>query len=218
MHQQVPKNVSNLHKSAVISVKVMIIKRDIIDTFRQWKDKPKRKPILLKGARQIGKTWAMETFGEESFDYCAKFDFDRHPEIKSVFQVTKDPQRILKELAFYSDVPLIAGKTLLIFDEIQECEEAFNSLKYFCEEAPEYHIIAAGSLLGVAVKKRRMPVPVGKVEVIRMFPVTFKEFLRVSDEKTFGYVENLNAPTHLPEIVLNRSKTSLAQVEKSIKI
>ena len=139
----------------------MIIKRDIIDVFRQWKERPKRKPILLEGARQIGKTWAMETFGKECFDYCATFDFDRQPELKSAFQVTKDPKRILKELAVYSDVPLIAGKTLLIFDEIQECEEAFNSLKYFCEEAPEYHIIAAGSMLGVAVKKRRMTVPVG---------------------------------------------------------
>ena len=207
MHRQVPKSVSTIHKSAVISVKVMIIKRDIIDVFKQWKDKPKRKPILLKGARQIGKTWAMETFGKECFEYCAKFDFDRQPDVKSAFQVTKDPQRILKELAFYSDVPLIAGKTLLIFDEIQECEEAFNSLKYFCEEAPEYHIIAAGSLLGVAVKKRRMTVPVGKVEVVRMLPVSFKEFLRVSDEKTFGYVESLIAPTRLPEIVLNKLKT-----------
>ena len=205
MHQQVPKSVSTTHKSAVISVKVMIIKRDIIDVFKQWKGKPKHKPILLKGARQIGKTWAMETFGKECFEYCAKFDFDRQPEVKSAFQVTKDPQRILKELAFYCDVPLIAGKTLLIFDEIQECEEAFNSLKYFCEEAPEYHIIAAGSLLGVAVKKRRMTVPVGKVEVVRMFPVSFKEFLRVSDEKTFGYVESLIAPTRLPEIVLTTS-------------
>ena len=110
MHQQVPKNVSNIHKSAVIIVKAMIIKRDIIEVFKHWKDKPNRKPILLKGARQIGKTWAMETFGKECFEYYAKFDFDRQPEVKSVFQVTKDPKRILKELAFYSDVPLIAGK------------------------------------------------------------------------------------------------------------
>ena len=185
----------------------MIIRRDIIDVFKQWKEKPKRKPLLLKGARQIGKSWVMETFGKEYFDYCAKFDFDRQPELRSAFQVTKDPKRILKELALYSEVPLIPGKTLVIFDEIQECEEAFNSLKYFCEEAPEYHIIAAGSLLGVAVKKRKMTVPVGKVEVIRMFPVTFKEFLRVSDEQTFDYVESLEEPKHLPEIVLNKLKT-----------
>ena len=149
----------------------------------------------------------MEAFGKEYFDYCAKFDFDRQPEVKSAFQVTKEPKRILKELSLYSGVPLIPGKTLLIFDEIQECEEAFNSLKYFCEEAPEYHIIAAGSLLGVAVKKRKMTVPVGKVEVIRMFPVTFKEFLRASDKRTLDYVESLEEPNHLPEIVLNKLKT-----------
>ena len=185
----------------------MIIYRDIVDVFKRWKSEPRRKPLLLAGARQIGKTWAMETFGEECFEHCVKFDFDRQPELKSVFQVSKDPKRILKELALYSDVPILAGKTLLIFDEIQECEEAFNSLKYFCEEAPEFHIMAAGSLIGVAVKKRRMTVPVGKVDIVRMFPVSFKEFLRVSDEKTFAFVENLDTPQHLPEIVLNKLKS-----------
>lgn len=159
----------------------MEIKREIIDKFKVWKDSPKRKPILLKGARQIGKTWAMETFGRECFDYCVKFDFDRQPELKTVFQVTKEPSRILKELAIYCGSPIIPGKTLIIFDEIQECEEALNSLKYFCEDAPQYHIIAAGSLLGVAVKKRMMTVPVGKVEVMRMYPVTFKEYLSLRE-------------------------------------
>lgn len=147
----------------------MKIERDIISIFREWKEAPKRKPILLQGARQIGKTWAMETFGKEDFEYCAKFDFDRQEELKSVFQNSKSPERILKELALYCDVPLTAGKTLIIFDEIQECEEALNSLKYFCEDAPEYHIIAAGSLLGVAVKKRKMTVPVGKVRVCILY-------------------------------------------------
>ena len=185
----------------------MRIQRDIIDAFKQWKDETDRKPILLLGARQTGKTWAMEAFGKTYFDYCAKFDFDRQPELKSIFQTTKEPQRILKELALYSEVPLQPGKTLLVFDEIQECEEAFNSLKYFCEDAPEYHTIAAGSLLGVAVKRRKMSVPVGKVKMVRMFPVSFKEFLRSSDEKTFEYVESLNEPQHLPEIILNKLKT-----------
>ena len=184
----------------------MDIRRDIIADFKQWKDCPQRKPILLQGARQIGKTWVMEAFGKECFEQYARFDFDRQPELKSVFQVSKSPERIIKELALYCDVPLIAGKTLLIFDEIQECEEALNSLKYFCEEAPQYHIIAAGSLLGVAVKRRRMTVPVGKVRVMRMYPVSFREFLRVSDEQTFEYVEGIESPTHLPEIILNKLK------------
>ena len=184
----------------------MRISRDIISTFKEWKDAPMRKPILLQGARQIGKTWAMETFGKESFEYCAKFDFDRQEELKSVFQNTKTPERIIKELALFCDVPIIAGKTLIIFDEIQECEEALNCLKYFCEDAPEYHIMAAGSLLGVAVKKRRMTVPVGKVRVVRMYPLSFKEFLRASDIHTYEYIEQLTAIEKLPEIILNKLK------------
>lgn len=185
----------------------MIIERDIINKFRAWKDAPKRKPILLKGARQIGKTWAMETFGKECFNYCVKFDFDRQPEVKSVFQATKDPLRLVKELTLYCDQPIIAGETLMIFDEIQECEEALNSLKYFCDEAPQYHIIAAGSLLGVAVKKRKMTVPVGKVNIVNMFPVTFKEFLRASDIRTYEYLESLDDIRHLPEIIMNKMRT-----------
>lgn len=185
----------------------MQVKRDIIEEFKQWKDMPGRKPILLKGARQIGKTWAMETFGEECFEYCVKFDFDRQPELKSVFEITKSPGRLIKELSLYCDHPIVPGKTLMIFDEIQECEEALNSLKYFCEEAPEYHIIAAGSLLGVAVKRRKMTVPVGKVHVMKMYPITFKEFLRASDLKTFQYVDGLDEIRHLPEIILNKLRT-----------
>ena len=182
----------------------MEIRRDIIDELKQWKESPHRKPILLKGARQIGKTWTMTAFGKECFDYCAVFDFDHQPELKSAFTVSKDPQRILKELALYTEAPLIEGKTLIIFDEIQECEEALNSLKYFCDMAPRYHIIAAGSLLGVAVKKRHMAVPVGKIKVMRLYPVTFREFLRASDNNTFNYVENIECPNHLPEIILNK--------------
>ena len=184
----------------------MEIYREIISSLKRWKDSSPRKPILLKGARQIGKTWVMEAFGKECFEHYAKFDFDRQPELKSVFRTSKSPERIIKELALYCDVPLVAGKTLIIFDEIQECEEALNSLKYFCEDAPQYHIIAAGSLLGVAVKKRRMTVPVGKLQVMRMFPVSFREFLRVSDERTFDYIEKIEQPLHLPEIVLNKLK------------
>lgn len=185
----------------------MEIRRDIIEAFKLWKDATDRKPILLKGARQIGKTWAMETFGKECFDYCVKFDFDRQPELKSVFQVSKDPDRILKELSLYCELPIIAGKTLIIFDEIQECEEALNSLKYFYEDAPQYHVIAAGSLLGVAVRKRHMTVPVGKVRIMRMYPVTFKEFLQTSDVRTYEYIQNLEEITRLPEIILDKLKS-----------
>lgn len=185
----------------------MKVERDILRHFKAWKDLTKRKPLLLTGARQIGKTWAMEQFGAAYFKHTAKFDFDRQPELKQAFQVSKEPARILKELAFYTDVPLVEGETLLIFDEIQECEEAFNALKYFYEEAPGWHIIAAGSLLGVAVKKRKMSVPVGKVDIMRMYPITFKEFLRVSDPATFHKIEDIEEPQHLPEVLLNKLKT-----------
>ena len=185
----------------------MKIERDIIHRFREWKTAENRKPLLLKGVRQIGKTWAMEEFGRECFEHTAKFDFDRQPELRSVFAASKEPARIICELSLYSGVPLREGRTLLIFDEIQECEEALNALKYFCEDAPGWHVIAAGSLLGVAVKKRRMTVPVGKVQVIRMYPISFREFLRSSDPATCQYVDEICEPAHLPEIILNKLKT-----------
>lgn len=185
----------------------MNIQRKIIATFRKWKESADRKPILLKGARQIGKTWAMETFGNECYDYCVKFDFDRQPELKSVFQTTKEPDRILRDLTLYCSQPILPEKTLIIFDEIQECEEALNSLKYFYEDAPQYHIIAAGSLLGVAVKKRKMTVPVGKVEVMQMYPLSFSEFLQADDPSTYAYVNNLGQIAKLPEIILNKLRS-----------
>ena len=182
----------------------MQIRRDIEAFFADWKQSENRKPILLQGARQIGKTWVMEQFGENHYDYCVTFDFDRHPEYKDAFTNSKEPERILKELSIYSSVPLLPEKTLIVFDEIQECEEALNSLKYFYEDAPQYHIMAAGSLLGVAVKKRRMSVPVGKVKMVRMFPVSFREFLQVADPKTFEYIEGVQSAAHLPLMVLNK--------------
>lgn len=185
----------------------MRIYRDIIDTLKRWKDAPRRKPVLLKGARQIGKTWVMETFGKECFEYYVKFDFDRQPELKSLFKVTKEPERLLKELALYTDYPILPGRTLIIFDEIQECEEALNSLKYFCEDAPQYHIIAAGSLLGVAVRRRSMTVPVGKLEVLRMYPLTFKEYLSAADPSVYQFVDTINEVKQLPEVIFNKLRS-----------
>ena len=193
----------------------MNIERNIMQELRKWKDATRRKPLLLKGARQIGKTWVMERFGQECFEYCVKFDFDKHEELKSIFQITKSPSRIIKELSLYCEQPILPGKTLMLFDEIQECEEALNSLKYFCEEAPEYHIIAAGSLLGVAVKRRKMTVPVGKVEVKRMYPITFSEFLKASDAQTFQYIESLQQIQRLPEIILNKLRAEYRRYQVS---
>ena len=182
----------------------MKIQRDIIEQLKLWKKSEERKPILLKGARQTGKTWVMEEFGKEYFHYVATFNFDKTEELSSIFEKTKDVQRILKELTLFTDVPIEPGKTLLVFDEIQACEGALNSLKYFCEDAPQYHIIAAGSLLGVAIHKKKMSVPVGKVQIIRMYPVTFREFLRTSDPQAYTYVNSIEQIEPLPEIILNK--------------
>ena len=181
-----------------------MIYRTILDELKAWKDSPDRKPLLLKGARQIGKTWAMERFGSDNFEFTAKFDFDETQELCGVFERTRDVGRLLKELALYTDVPLEAGRTLIVLDEIQACEAALNSLKYFCENAPEYHVVAAGSLLGVAVKKKKMQVPVGKVTILTMRPVTFSEFLRTSDERTWKYIDELDEIRHLPEIIMSK--------------
>ena len=182
----------------------MKIRRNIIDYLHWWKDSENRKPILLKGARQTGKTWIMQEFGRECFEYTAEFNFDKVSELNAVFEKTKDINRILKELALFTEVPLKPGKTLIIFDEIQMSEGALNSLKYFCEDAPEYHVIAAGSLLGVAIGRKKMSVPVGKVQILRMYPVTFREFLQVADERTCTYIDNLDRLDTLPEIILNK--------------
>lgn len=209
MHHQLPISVLPLHFSEhnnENSQLNMVIARDILETFKKWKESKGRKPILIEGARQIGKTWVMEEFGRQCYEHYAKFDFDEQQELVSVFQMTKDPHRIIKELELFADVPLQPEKTLIIFDEIQECEEALNSLKYFCENAPEYHIIAAGSLLGVAVKKKHMKMPVGKVSVFRMYPLTFREFLRAAEPALFEYAEGIKEIKHLPEIILNKLK------------
>ncbi len=182
----------------------MEIKREISNNLQQWKNKKNRKPLLLKGARQIGKTWIMREFGRNNFEFVAEFNFDKTTELFAIFQKTKDITRIINELALFTDVPIIADRTLIIFDEIQSCEGALNSLKYFQEDASQYHIIAAGSLLGVAVRNKQMSVPVGKVEIISMYPVTFKEFLQAADEKTYLYVSALTAIEPLPEIIRSR--------------
>lgn len=182
----------------------MKIHRTIIEYLKQWKDSDDRKPILLRGARQIGKTWIMHEFGSECFQYIAEFNFDRVEELSSVFEKTKDVNRILKELALFTDVPIEPNKTLIVFDEIQMCEGALNSLKYFCEDAPQYHVIAAGSLLGVAIRKKQMSVPVGKVQILKIYPVTFREFLLASDARTCQYLDQQLELGVLPEIIFNK--------------
>lgn len=182
----------------------MKIRRELLEDLHNWKESKDRKPILLKGARQTGKTWIMKEFGKECFDYVADFNFDRDIELNSIFEKTKATDRIVKELSLYTNVPILPGKTLIIFDEIQMSEGALNSLKYFCEDAPEYHVIAAGSLLGVAIRQKNMSVPVGKVEILHLYPVSFREFLHTSDERSWRYINQLKSIEPLPEIIHHR--------------
>ena len=182
----------------------MNIKRDIIEKLAEWKQSKTHKPMLLMGARQTGKSWVMMEFGCMFFDYVAYFDFSETLELATIFNQTKEPERLLKELALQTDVPIEPGKTLIVFDEIQECEAAFNSLKYFCDRTPQYHILAAGSLLGVAVRRRKMTVPVGKVSIMRMYPISFTEFLRASEPALFDFVASLKTIERVPETIHNK--------------
>lgn len=141
----------------------MEIKRDIMAALLKWKQRPERKPLIIQGARQIGKTWIMRKFGEEYFDYVAYFNFDASEELCREFENTKSPGRLIDILRLYTEYPIEPERTLIIFDEIQQSNKALNSLKYFCEETPEYHILAAGSLLGVSLSQGDS-FPVGKVE------------------------------------------------------
>ena len=183
------------------------IERDITQRLIEWKNSSDRKPLIIKGARQIGKSWAVEHFGKQHYEHFAVFNFDRKRELHDIFLKTKEPQRIIHELTFYTEVPLLPEKTLIFFDEIQECKEALNALKYFCEEAPEYHIIAAGSLLGVAINQGNYSFPVGKVSFLQMFPVSFKEYMRSADLRLYQQLSDFAKLTEpLPSIIFNKAE------------
>ncbi len=192
----------------------MIIERDILPRLEEWKNRIDRKPLILKGARQIGKTWVMKEFGKRCFDSVAYFNFEEIQELKDVFVKTKNPERLLNQLALFTNVPIQPQSTLIIFDEIQECNEALNSLKYFYENTPDYVIIAAGSLLGVSLSKGDS-FPVGKVDFLQMHPVTFKEFLKTEIPEIFNFVENINVIEELPTIIFNRLTESYQRYQVS---
>lgn len=181
----------------------MEIKRDIMSTLLKWKQRSERKPLIIQGARQIGKTWIMRKFGEEYFDYVAYFNFDASEELCREFENTKNPERLIDILRLYTECPIEPERTLIIFDEIQQSNKALNSLKYFYEDTPEYHILAAGSLLGVSLSQGDS-FPVGKVEFLKMYPVTFREFLHADMPQMYEYLENLTEIAPLPEIVMGR--------------
>ena len=157
------------------------MKRLIIDKLIEWKNSPFRKPLLMRGARQVGKTYTLLEFGKKYYDNFVYFHFEGSAEtLNKIFVPDLNPRRIIEELAIYSKQTIFPQKTLIIFDEIQACEQALTSLKYFAEEAPEYHVVAAGSLLGLAVNRGKFSFPVGKVDMFTMFPLSFEEFLHAT--------------------------------------
>ena len=179
------------------------MKRNAIEQLLAWKNSTDRKPLVLKGARQVGKTWLMEEFGRLYYDDTFYFNFDEEDELQSVFKTNKNPHRIIELLGMIKGKKILPEKHLIIFDEVQECSEALNSLKYFCEKANEYHIISAGSLLGTLLAKPKS-YPVGKVNLLNISPMTFNEFLAASDEGLYTYYTAIQKGQQIEEIFHHR--------------
>lgn len=180
--------------------------RDILLELDNWKSSPYRKPLLLKGARQVGKTWALKEFGATRYRNCVYISLEEIApgipnEFAQFFQTTRDPKRIIANLALASGQPIDPNETLLILDEVQDCPAAIGALKYFCDEAPGYHIACAGSLLGVRLSRETSAFPVGKVEFLDMHPMTFSEFLRAEGAANLdSYLEGIADAQPLPDM------------------
>lgn len=179
------------------------MKRDIYSHLITWKTNPGRKPLLLRGARQVGKTYILQAFAEQEYNNYIYLNFEKHKPAHSLFEKDLDPQRILKDLQIYFDKIISPENTLLLFDEIQACPNALNSLKYFCEETPEYAIVAAGSLLDVKVANGT-GFPVGKVNFLDLFPLNFFEFLDAIDKSQYRkLIEEFDKKEKISEFLHN---------------
>ena len=179
------------------------MRRTAMEKLVAWKSSDERKPMVLKGARQVGKTWLMKEFGKNYYKSFVYFNFDEEDELKSIFETNKNPQRIIELLSMIAGEKIYPLDTLIIFDEVQECPEALNALKYFKEKANEYHVIAAGSLLGTLLAKPKSH-PVGMVNLLDIFPLTFEEFLEATDAPLFAYYEGIHKEQQIEEIFHNR--------------
>ena len=193
----------------------MYMYRKISSYLEKWKTDKYRKPLIVQGARQVGKTYAVLEFGKTHYDNVAYFNFQTSKTLTAAFDENISPSYLLPLLSHISGQTITKGKTLIFFDEVQLCERAVTSLKYFCEEALEYHVIAAGSLLGVAVNRNKFAFPVGKVDRFTMYPMDMEEFLYAMDEADLAkrirncYANNSPLPTALHEAALNRYRQYL---------
>jgi len=177
------------------------MKRKIESQLIHWKNKSNRLPLILQGARQVGKTYLMNWLGENHFERKAYFNFDERPELKTYFEKNKDVEKILQSLSLIAGIPLDAN-SLVIFDEIQECPEALNTLKYFAEKKPEIPIICAGSLLGILLQSG-YSFPVGKVEFMQLYPLTFREVLPYWDENAANFLNQIQSSEAIPDYFFN---------------
>ena len=179
------------------------MKRNAIQDLINWKASEDRKPLVMRGARQVGKTWLMKEFGQSCYESYVYFNFDEEDGLKSIFETNKNPHRIIELLSMISGEKILPGETLIIFDEIQECPEALNTLKYFKEKANDYHVIAAGSLLGTLLAKPKS-YPVGMVNLLDIYPLTFDEFLDATDTALYTYYASIQKEQQIEEIFHNR--------------
>ena len=157
--------------------------RKIMEFLKDWKESDHRKPLILQGARQVGKTYAVLEFGRTCYDNVAYFNFETNPGLGETFEENISPDYLIPLLSHIAGQTIITDKTLIVFDEVQLCERALTSLKYFCEDAPGYHIIVAGSLLGVAVNRAKFSFPVGKVDMKTLYPMDMEEFMLAMGEE-----------------------------------
>ncbi|MGM9568825.1 MAG: ATP-binding protein [Phascolarctobacterium sp.] len=175
--------------------------RTVLEDLQKWQNSPHRKPLLVTGIRQCGKTYILKQFGERFFEDVAYFYFEGNSRLASIFTADFDIQRIVDELGIVRKQKIVPGKTLVIFDEIQACPEALTSLKYFQENLPKLHVVCAGSLLGVALKRNNISFPVGKVERLKMYPMSFKEFLLANGhEALLEGIKKYDSKEPLPEL------------------
>jgi len=176
------------------------MKRDLLNNLKKWQNSSEKKPMVLSGARQVGKTYTLKHFGENFFPSCHYINFETDETLSGIFEKDLKPGRIIQELSFYLDTPINLKTELLIFDEIQECPRALTSLKYFCELMPEMAICAAGSLLGIHPGQSSFPV--GKVDYLKMNPMGFLEFLEGTEQSRYAdYLRHYTGEETIPEVV-----------------
>ena len=215
------------------------MERLLIEELKKWQNKTDRKPLILRGARQVGKTWLLKEFGKICFKDVCYINFEQVDSLESVFSGTLNPEDIINQLSVFHGKRILPNDTLIIFDEVQEMPRALTSLKYFAEENPEYAICCAGSLLGVALHKGTS-FPVGKVDMIKMYPMTFDEFLMAIDEqplvdvlasKDFSIIDSLSVrlidrlrqyyyvggmPAAVAEFALTKNLEEVRNIQKQI--